>query len=85
VSALFTQSPGDTVQTGPEKVDPARKFKCTSAARETKTLKLRNCFKFYFKFRKPSVGPVSNLDMSGDYYGTTVEDITILPSGRTSK
>jgi hypothetical protein len=34
VSALFTQCPGDTVQTGTGKVDPARKFKCTTAARE---------------------------------------------------
>ena len=33
VSALLTQSPGDTVQTGTGKVDPARKFKCTTAAR----------------------------------------------------
>ena len=32
MSALLTQSPGDTVQTGTEKVDPA-KFKCTTAAR----------------------------------------------------
>jgi len=34
VSALFTQCPGDKVQTGTGKVDPARKFKCTTAARE---------------------------------------------------
>ena len=33
MSALLTQSPGDTVQTGTGKVDPARKFKCTTAAR----------------------------------------------------
>ena len=33
MSALLTQSPGDTVQTGTGKVDPARKFKCTMAAR----------------------------------------------------
>ena len=33
MSALFTQCPGDTVQTGTGKVDPARKFKCTTAAR----------------------------------------------------
>jgi len=33
VSALFTQYPGDTVQTGTGKVDPALKFKCTMAAR----------------------------------------------------
>jgi len=33
VSALFTQCPGDTVQTGTGKVDPARKFKCTTEAR----------------------------------------------------
>ena len=32
MSALFTQWPGDTVQTGTGKVDPARKFKCTTAA-----------------------------------------------------
>jgi len=30
---IFTQCPGDTVQTGKGKVDPARKFKCTTAAR----------------------------------------------------
>ena len=28
VFALFTQCPGDTVQTGTGKVDPSRKFKC---------------------------------------------------------
>ena len=33
MSALFSQCPGDTVQTGTGKVDPARKFKCTTAAR----------------------------------------------------
>ena len=33
MSALLTQSPGDTVQTETGKVDPARKFKCTTAAR----------------------------------------------------
>ena len=30
---LLTQSPGDKVQTETGKVDPARKFKCTTAAR----------------------------------------------------
>ena len=34
VSALLTQCPGDTVQTGTGKVDPARKFKCNTVARE---------------------------------------------------
>ena len=34
MSALFTQCPGNTVQTGTGKVDPARKFKCTTAARD---------------------------------------------------
>jgi len=34
VSALFTQCPGDTGQTGTGKVDPAWKIKCTTAARE---------------------------------------------------
>ena len=34
MSALLTQSPGDTVQTGTGKVDPARKFNCTTAARD---------------------------------------------------
>ena len=38
VSALLVQSPGDTVQTGTGKVDPARKFKCTTAARVRRTL-----------------------------------------------
>ena len=33
MSALLTQSPGDTVQILYGKVDPARKFKCTTAAR----------------------------------------------------
>ena len=38
MSALLTQCPGITVQTGTGKVDPARKFKCTTAVREiTKT------------------------------------------------
>ena len=32
MSALLTQSPGETVQTGTGKVDPDRKFKCTTAA-----------------------------------------------------
>jgi len=36
VSALFKQCPGDTVQTGSGKVDPAQKFKCTTAARDLK-------------------------------------------------
>ena len=31
MSALLIQSPGDTVQTGTEKVEPACKFKCTTA------------------------------------------------------
>ena len=35
MSALFTQCPGDTVQIRTGKVDPARKFKCTTAARDT--------------------------------------------------
>ena len=34
MSALYTQCPGDAVQTGTGKVDPARKFKCTTAARD---------------------------------------------------
>ena len=34
MSALFKQYPGDTVQTGSGKVDPAQKFKCTTAARD---------------------------------------------------
>ena len=33
MSALLTQSPGDTVQTGTGKVDPARKIKFSTAAR----------------------------------------------------
>ena len=33
MSALFTQCPADTVQTRTGKDDPARKFKCTTAAR----------------------------------------------------
>ena len=33
MSALFTRCPGGTVQTGTGKVDPARKFKCTTTAR----------------------------------------------------
>ena len=36
MSALLTQSPGDTVQTGTGKFDQARKFKCTTAARVLK-------------------------------------------------
>ena len=34
MSALLIQSPGDTVQTGTGKVDPARKFKCTTTTRD---------------------------------------------------
>ena len=36
MSALFTQCPDDTVQAGTGNVDPARKFKCTTAARAYK-------------------------------------------------
>ena len=32
MSALFTQCPGDTIQTGTGKIDPARILKCTKAA-----------------------------------------------------
>ena len=35
MSAFLTQIQGDTVQTGTRKVDPTRKIKCTTAARET--------------------------------------------------
>ena len=38
MSALYTQCPGNTVQTGTRKVDLARKFKCTTAARGTENL-----------------------------------------------
>ena len=38
MSALLTQRPGDTVQTGIGKVDPARKLKCTTAVRITCTV-----------------------------------------------
>ena len=34
MSALFTEFLGETVQTGTGKVDPAPKFKCTTAARD---------------------------------------------------
>ena len=34
MSSLLTQSPGDTVQTGTGKADPARKFKFTKAAHD---------------------------------------------------
>ena len=34
VSALLTQCPGDKIQTGTGKVDPGRKFKFTTAARD---------------------------------------------------
>ena len=34
VSALLTQCPGDAVQTGTRKVDQARKFKFSTAARD---------------------------------------------------
>ena len=40
--ALLTQCPYGTVQTGTEKVDPARKFKCTMAAREESRKSLRS-------------------------------------------
>ena len=48
VSALFTQCPGDTVQTEPGKVDPARKFKCTTAAR-VDALEPKNVYYVGFK------------------------------------
>ena len=35
MSALLTLSPGDTVKTGTGKVDPARKLKGTTAARDS--------------------------------------------------
>ena len=41
MSTLFTQCPSDTVQTKTGKVDPARKFKCTTAARGKWILKLK--------------------------------------------
>jgi len=40
VSALFTQCPGNTVQTETGKVDQARKFKYTTAARDMLDLDL---------------------------------------------
>ena len=40
VSALSTQCPEDTVQTGTGKLDPARKFKCTKAVRDLRSLTL---------------------------------------------
>ena len=46
MSALSTQCPGNTVQTGTGNVDPARKFKCTTTARETpiaSQLLIREC------------------------------------------
>jgi len=42
VSALFAQCPGDKVHTGTGKVDPARKFKCTTAAREEVAQNIKN-------------------------------------------
>ena len=52
MSALFTQCPGDTVQTGTGKVDPAWKIKCTTAARDSvDSQQLENYF-FYFPSRK---------------------------------
>jgi len=34
MSAVFTQYSDDAVKTGTGKVEPARKFKCTTAARD---------------------------------------------------
>ena len=36
--ALFTQCPGDALQTGTGKINLARKFKCTTAARVQRLL-----------------------------------------------
>ena len=46
MSALFIQYPSDTLQTGTDKVDPARKFKCTTAARVLPPIVLYNLFGF---------------------------------------
>ena len=42
MSALFTQCLDDTVQTGTGKVDPARKFKFPTAARESAVCPVQN-------------------------------------------
>ena len=55
VSALFTQCPGDTVQTGTGKVDPARKFKCTTAASDS-PFQLFCRIILFFYFVKPNKG-----------------------------
>ena len=47
MSASFTQCPGDTVQTGTGKVDPARKFKCTAAARDEQEKRSLHFLQFY--------------------------------------
>jgi len=47
VSASFTQCPGGTVQTGTGKVDPARKCKCTAAARDEQEKSSLHFLQFY--------------------------------------
>jgi len=50
VSALFNKCPDNTGQTGTEKVDPARKFKCTTAAPDKglkDTVVNRTCHSIY--------------------------------------
>ena len=65
MSALLAQSPGDTVRTGTGKVDPARKFKCTTAARVMKpfhspqsiifTILKQRLSLFYLAFYPPTI------------------------------
>jgi len=53
VSVFFTQCPGDTAQTGTGKVDPARKFKCTTAARKGLKGKVESKMSLEITFRIP--------------------------------
>jgi len=66
VSALFTQGLVDTVQTVTGKVDPARKFKCTTAARglrayftsvSKKTDRFKKVVSFVMFFKKQNPNP----------------------------
>jgi len=72
VSALYTQCPGNTVQSGTGKVDPAQKYKCTTAARVYgKTLLIffnvsKMCSSIYiaFNFRKGRLNMFLSSDSS---------------------
>ena len=66
VSALLTQSLGDTVQTGTGKVDPARKFKSTTAARISYVMNFE-ILKFY-DIKLQNIKIVRNVHTNTSYH-----------------